>query len=108
MSIAVIGGLERHEAELSCKLDDELRALLARVRPSPAELISLWPSGKRKHVALFIRESSGAPLIVARLREDPRDNYRSDAHRTRGAVPVTFELGDGRTVVVPLRLLEAA
>jgi hypothetical protein len=59
-------------------------------------------------VALFIRESSGAPLIVARLREDARDLRGAEAHRTRGSVPVTFELGDGRTVVVPLRLLEAA
>ncbi|HTB73474.1 MAG TPA: hypothetical protein VK762_09540 [Polyangiaceae bacterium] len=108
MGIAAIGGLERHEAETSSKLDDELRALLARVRPSPAELISLWPSGKRKHVALFIRESSGAPLIVARLREDPPDHHGADARRTRSTVPVTFELDDGRTVVVPLRLLEAA
>ncbi len=36
------------------------------------------------------------------------DSRGSDAHRTRGTVPVTFELGDGREVVVPLRLLEAA
>jgi hypothetical protein len=98
----------RNVAALRPALDDELRELLARVRPSPAELVSLWPSGKRKHVALFIRASSGAPSIVARLREDPFDPGGSDAHRTRGAVPVTFELGDGRTIVVPLRLLEAA
>jgi hypothetical protein len=101
----------RNVAEVRSTLDGELRAVLARVRPSPAELVSLWPPRKRKHVAVFIRESSGEPQIIARLWTMDFDSAADGEHATGpagGRVPVFFELRDGRTVVVPLRILEAA
>jgi hypothetical protein len=33
----------RNIAEVRSTIDTELRAVLARVRPSPAELVLLWP-----------------------------------------------------------------
>jgi hypothetical protein len=99
----------RNVAEVRSTLDGELRAMLARVRPSPAELVSLWPPGKRKHVTVFIRESSGEPQIIARLSAMDFDAAAEDGRATAptgGKVPVFFQLRDGRTVVVPLRILE--
>jgi hypothetical protein len=101
----------RKVAEVRSTLDGELRAVLARVRPSPAELVSLWPARKRKHVAVFIRESSGEPEIMARLWAKDFDSAGNDGRAavpSRGTVPVFFELRDGRTVIVPLRILEEA
>ena len=39
-------------AELRPDVDDELLALLVRVRPSLLELVSLWPEGQQKQLAL--------------------------------------------------------
>ena len=99
----------RNVAEVRSTLDDELRALLARVRPSPAELVSLWPATKRKRLAVFILESAGAPQIIARLWTQDCHSPDIDGrarHPSHGRMPVFFELRDGRTVVIPLRLLK--
>ena len=99
----------RNTAEARSTLDHELRAVLARVRPSPAELVSLWPERERKHIAVFIRESSGEPQIMARPRTEDgssADNNGRARHPSRDRVPVFFELRSGRTVVVPLQSLE--
>jgi hypothetical protein len=82
---------------------DEQRVgeLVARVRPSPEEVVSLWPRERRSELVVVIRvDDRGEPSIQVRLRE--RDG--TDAvltRRVRGDVPVVLEDG-GRAVVVPL------
>jgi hypothetical protein len=88
-------------------LDDELLALLVRARPSLLELVSLWPEAQQKQLALFIGTApSGDPQICARLRSGGRRDQRRGSTgrraRSRDDLPVTFELGDGRTVVLRL------
>ena len=56
-----------------------------------------------KALALFILETSGGPAIRARLSEEDVDATGRGDHGMRGTIPVTFEFGDGRKVVVPLR-----
>jgi hypothetical protein len=90
-------------AELRPDVDDELLALLARVRPSLLELVSLWPEAQQTQLALFIRTSpSGDPHVCARLCSGDRGGHQSEPARSRDEVPVTFDFGDGRTMVLPL------
>jgi hypothetical protein len=88
--------------------DDELRAILAMVRPSPAELLSLWPAERHGQLVLVVRvDDTGAASIAARVRQHDFDaGERALARRVRrirGDVPVVFVLADGRVVVVPMR-----
>jgi hypothetical protein len=93
--------------ELRPDLDDELIALLARVRSSLLELVSLWPEGQQRQLAVFVGTTpSGEPEICARLCSGDRGDHRGKSARprarSRDELPVTFELGDGRTIVLPL------
>jgi hypothetical protein len=88
-------------------LDDDLLALLARVRPSLLELVSLWPEGQQKQLALFVGTArSGDPQVRALLCSGDRGDHRGESARSRARsrddLPVTFELGDGRMMVLPL------
>jgi hypothetical protein len=94
-------------AELRPDVDDELLALLVRVRPSLLELVSLWPEGQQKQLALVIGTApSGDPHICARLCSGDRGDHQGESARprarSRDELPVTFELGNGRTVILPL------
>jgi hypothetical protein len=88
--------------------DDELRAVLATVRPSPVDMLSLWPVERRGQLVLVVQVGeTGAASIAARARQHDFDaGERALARRIRrirGDVPVVFVLKDGRVVVVPLR-----
>jgi hypothetical protein len=100
------GDAVRRATEVRPDVDDELLALLARVRPSLLELVSLWPVGQQRQLALFIGTApSGDAQIRARLRGDRGDERRESTGgraRSRDDLPVTFELGDGRTIVLRL------
>jgi hypothetical protein len=88
-----------------------LRHLAASARPTPHEVISLWPAEQRAHLVLWIRlDEAGKPQICARLRDLDlgQPDLTREVRRIRGDIPVVFELDGGRTVVVPWRLLGAA
>jgi hypothetical protein len=94
-------------AELRPDVDDELLTLLTRVRPSLLELVSIWPEGQQKLLALFVGTApSGAPHICARLCSGNHGDHQIEPARPRARsreeLPVTFELGNGRTVVLSL------
>jgi hypothetical protein len=89
-------------------VDEELRAVLARVRPPPAELLSLWPAERRGQLVLVVQvDEVGAASIAARVRQHDFDaGERALARRIRrirGDVPVVFMLQDGRVLVVAMR-----
>ncbi len=92
--------------------DAELRALAASARPAPEEVLSLWPASQRERLVLWIRrDGTGNAEVRARLREHDLDagdlakDLARQARRIRGDVPVVFELGEGRSCVVPLASL---
>jgi hypothetical protein len=45
----------------------ELRRLIARARPLLAEVLSVWPPGKRRRLVLWIEASGGELEVGARL-----------------------------------------
>jgi hypothetical protein len=97
-----------HAAVTLAGADEELRAILASVQPSPAELLSLWPAARHGQLVLVVRvDHAGAASIAARVRQHDFDaGERALARRVRrirGDVPVVFMLRDGRVVVVPMR-----
>lgn len=93
----------------------ELLAIAAGAHPSLEEVVSLWPAGQRDRLVLWIgREANGQAHVRARLREHDLDaadlavDVARQARRIRSDVPVVFELGEGRTQVVPLASLSGA
>jgi hypothetical protein len=84
-------------------VDDELRDILRRVRPSPAELLSVWPTARRAHVVLVVRvDQVGEASISARQREraagDGDPELARRLRRLGRAIPVIFERPEGTTV----------
>jgi hypothetical protein len=95
----------------SSEVDSELRQLAARARPTPREVISLWPPKQRAHLILWIRlDETGKLQICARVRDGDlgQPDLTREVRRIRRDIPIVFELDGRRTVVVPWRLLEAA
>jgi len=91
-------------------LDDEIRTVLPRLRPSPVEIASLWPADRRERVFLVVSiDAAGNTAIQARTRDEDRGACAADLlrrlRRVRNDVPVVFDWGDGRSIVVPLRAL---
>jgi hypothetical protein len=89
-------------------IDGELRAVITRARPSPEEIVTIWPARMRKRVSVFIRvESTGEARVSARL-DDAHEQVdmiapkrTRDGRRSLGGRPLLVELADGRTVLVP-------
>jgi hypothetical protein len=95
----------------SSGVDPELRQLAASARPTPRDVISLWPANQQAHLVLWIRRDEAGKLqICARMRDVDlgRPDLTREVQRIRGDIPVVFELDGGRTVVVPWRSLGAA
>jgi hypothetical protein len=95
--------MNRNAAARALPGDRALDELLARARPSVAEVLSLWPASRRKDVVVWVRiDQEGETTIDARLREPHLDHA---VPRIRGDAAVVFELGSDRRVVLPSRSL---
>jgi hypothetical protein len=93
-------------------LQVELRGVVALLRPSPEEILSLWPEHRRHDLVVWIIvDAAGGVQVAARLREHDFDagglGVAREVRRIRGDVPLVFELPGDRKVVVPLRKVSA-
>jgi hypothetical protein len=92
-------------------LQVELRGVVALLRPSPEELLSLWPEYRRHDLVVWILvDAAGSVQVAARLREHDVDaggpGVAREVRRIRGDVPLVFELPGERKIVVPLRWVQ--
>lgn len=92
-------------------LQVELRGVVALLRPSPEEILSLWPQHRRDDLVVWILvDADGGVQVAARLREHDFDaggpGIAREVRRIRGDVPLVFELPGERKIVVPLRWVQ--
>jgi hypothetical protein len=93
-------------------IEQTARLAIASAKPSPRDILSLWPSDQRERLVLWAFVGPANEVaIAARFRKHAFDGalraLSHDLRRIRGDVPVVVELHDGRTIIMPLRALSA-
>jgi hypothetical protein len=81
--------------------------VVSLLRPSPEELLSLWPESRRHDLVLrIVIDAAGGVQVAAQLREHDFDvggpGVAREVRRIRGDVPLVFDLPGERKIVVPL------